>query len=122
MKLYKDADANLDVLKGKKIAVLGYGSQGSAQAQNMKDSGLDVIIGLKEGSESRAKALEAGFSVFETSEACKLADIIHILIPDEKQPKVFEESIKPNLSEGNTISFSTGFGIHFGFIKPPKKC
>lgn len=120
MKLYKDADANLDVLKGKKIAVLGYGSQGKAQAQNMKDSGLDVIIGLKKESDKWKAAQDYGFGVFETSEAVKQADIIHILIPDEKQPKVFEENIKPNLSNGNTISFSTGFGIHFNFIKPPK--
>ena len=120
MKLYKDADSNLNALKNKKIAVLGYGNQGKAQAQNLKDSGLEVIIGLKKESDKWQQAQDFGFEVFETSEAVKQADIIHILIPDEKQPKVFEESIKPNLSEGNTISFSTGFGIHFGYINPPE--
>ncbi|HZX20240.1 MAG TPA: ketol-acid reductoisomerase [archaeon] len=120
MKLYKEKDVKLQILKNTKIAVLGYGNQGEAQALCFRDSGLDVIIGLKKGSKSWKKVEKAGFKVFETSEACAKADLIHILIPDEIQPEVFEKEIRKNLRAGKTISFSTGFGIHFGYIKPPK--
>ncbi|MCC9295576.1 ketol-acid reductoisomerase [Clostridium sp. WLY-B-L2] len=120
LKVYYDEDANLDLLKGKKIAVLGFGSQGHAQALNLKDSGLDVIVGLYKGSKSWKKAENYGFKVYETAEAVKQADIVAVLIPDEKQKQVYEESIKDNLSEGNALFFAHGFNIHFNQIVPPK--
>ncbi|MCI1945473.1 ketol-acid reductoisomerase [Clostridium luticellarii] len=120
LKVYYDEDANLALLKGKKIAVLGFGSQGHAQALNLKDSGLDVIIGLYKGSKSWKKAEDYGFKVYETAEAVKQADIVAVLIPDEKQKQVYEESIKDNLSEGNALFFAHGFNIHFNQIVPPE--
>lgn len=120
MKMYGEDDANFDSLKGKKIAVIGFGSQGAAQALCMKDSGLDVIIGLAKNSNSVEKAKDFGFEVFETAEAVKNADIIHVLIPDEVQAEVYEKDIKPNLHEGNVLSFSHGFNICYEFIKPPE--
>ncbi len=110
----------LAALQGKKIAVLGFGSQGQAQAQNMRDCGLDVIIGLKRGSKSWKKAHGAGFEVFETKGAAKRADIIHVLIPDEMQGEAYKKDIQKNLSPGKTLAFSHGFSITFGLIKPPK--
>ncbi|NLO81959.1 MAG: ketol-acid reductoisomerase [Clostridiales bacterium] len=118
-KLYYDQDANLDLLTGKKVAVIGYGSQGHAHALNLKDSGVDVVVGLYKGSKSWEAAKEAGLAVMEAAQAAKEADIIMILIPDEKQAKLYQESIEPNLEEGNMLMFAHGFNIHFGQIKPP---
>ena len=118
-KMYYDADANLGLLKGKTIAVMGYGSQGHAQAQNLKDSGLKVIIGLRPDSSSVKQAKEAGFKVMTVSKAAAQADVIQILLPDENQSKVYNEEIKPHLVAGNALVFSHGFNIHYGQIVPP---
>ena len=118
-KLYHESDCNLSALDGKTVAVIGYGSQGHAHALNLKDSGVKVIIGLYEGSKSWKKAEEAGFEVFTAFEAAKRADIIMILINDEKQAALYEESIKPNLTAGKVLMFAHGFNIHFGQIIPP---
>ena len=118
MEVYYDKDANLDLLKEKTIAVIGYGSQGHAHANNLKDSGLNVILGLREGSGSAEKAIEAGFEVFSNSEAAAKADLVMFLIPDEFQGKTYAEDIEPNLKEGATIAFAHGFNIHYGQIKP----
>lgn len=119
-KMYYDEDANLDLLKGKKIAVIGYGSQGRAHALNLKDSGLDVVVGLYKGSKSWEKAEGDGLAVMETGEAAKAADVIMILIPDEKQAQMYKESIEPNLKEGDILAFAHGFNIHFHQIVPPE--
>ena len=119
-KIYYQEDCNLSLLKGKTIAVIGYGSQGHAHALNAKESGCDVIIGLYEGSKSWAKAEAQGFKVYTAAEAAKKADIIMILINDEKQAKMYKESIEPNLEPGNMKMFAHGFAIHFGQIVPPK--
>ena len=118
-KLYHQEDCNLSLLDGKKVAIIGYGSQGHAHALNLKDSGVDVIIGLYEGSKSWAKAEKAGFTVMTAAEAAKAADIIMILINDERQADMYKESIAPNLTAGKAIAFAHGFNIHFGQIKPP---
>lgn len=117
---FYEKDANLDLLKGKTIAVIGYGSQGHAQAQNLKDSGLNVIIGLKKNSKSIEIAKKDGFEVYDTPEAVKKGDIVQVLIPDEVQSFVYKKDIEPNLEEGNALGFSHGFNIHFGQIVPPK--
>ena len=118
-KIYYQEDCNLSLLEGKTIAVIGYGSQGHAHALNAKESGCNVIIGLYEGSKSWAKAEAQGFQVYTAAEAAKKADIIMILINDEKQAKMYKESIEPNLEEGNMLMFAHGFSIHFGQIVPP---
>lgn len=118
-KIYYQEDCNLSALEGKTIAVIGYGSQGHAQALNAKDSGCKVIIGLYEGSKSWDKAVKQGFEVFTAAEAAKKADIIMILINDELQADLYAREIAPNLSQGNMLMFSHGFNIHFGCIKPP---
>ncbi len=118
-KLYHETDCNLSVLDGKTVAIIGYGSQGHAHALNLKDSGVHVIIGLYEGSKSWKKAEEAGFEVFTAFDAAAKADIIMILINDEKQAALYEESIKPNLTAGKVLMFAHGFNIHFGQIIPP---
>ncbi|AWI04948.1 ketol-acid reductoisomerase [Clostridium drakei] len=118
-KMYYDKDANLELLAGKKVAIIGYGSQGHAHALNLKDSGVDVCVGLYKGSKSWGIAEEAGLKVMEASEAAKIADFIMILIPDEKQAALYKESIAPNLTEGKTLMFAHGFNIHYGQIKPP---
>jgi ketol-acid reductoisomerase len=118
-KIFYQQDCNLSLLEGKTIAVIGYGSQGHAHALNAKESGAHVIIGLYEGSKSWAKAEAAGFEVYTAAEAAKKADIIMILINDEKQSKMYNESIAPNLEAGNTLMFAHGFAIHFGQIIPP---
>jgi ketol-acid reductoisomerase len=121
-KLYYDEHCDINTLKGKTIAVIGYGSQGHAQAQNMKDSGLDVIIGLRSGSSSEEQAKGDGFEVLEPAEAAKKADIIQILAPDTVQGKLFNDAIKPNLEAGNAIVFSHGFNIHYDEIVVPDHC
>ncbi len=119
-KIYYQEDCNLSLLEGKTIAIIGYGSQGHAHALNLKESGCDVIVGLYEGSRSWAKAEAQGFKVYTAAEAAKRADIIMILINDEKQAKMYKESIAPNLEPGNMLMFAHGFAIHFGQILPPK--
>jgi len=119
-KIYYQEDCNLSLLDGKTIAVIGYGSQGHAHALNAKESGANVIIGLYEGSKSWAKAESQGFKVYTAAEAAKLADIIMILINDEKQSAMYKASIEPNLEPGNMLMFAHGFAIHFGQIVAPK--
>lgn len=119
-KMYYDKDADLNLLKNKKIAIIGFGSQGHAHALNLKDSGLDVVVGLYEGSKSKERAEKEGLRVYTVEEAAKVADIIMILIPDEKQAKVYKESIEKNLTEGKALAFAHGFNIHFKQIVPPK--
>lgn len=121
MKIYYDKDANLTILKGKRIAIIGYGSQGHAQAQNLRDSGLDVIIGQRKGSENYDFALRDGFKPTSASDASKQSDVIQILTQDHIQAQLFEEEVKPHLRKGKTILFSHGFNIHFGQIVPPKE-
>src|SRR6188768_2275033 len=120
-KVYTDKDADLNVLKGKTLAVLGFGSQGHAHALNLKESGCNVIIGLYEGSKSIPVAKDKGFEVFTTAEAVRRADVIMVALPDTKQPKAYEKDIAPNLSKGKTLLFSHGFSIHFKTIVPPKQ-
>jgi len=119
-KLYYDKDCNLGLLDGKKVAVIGYGSQGHAHALNMKESGVDVRIGLYNGSKSWEKAEAAGLTVKTTEEAVKEADIIMVLVNDEKQAELYENSILPNLEAGNYLAFAHGFNIHFKQITPPE--
>ena len=119
VKVYTEQDADLSVLNGKKIAVIGYGSQGHAHALNLQDSGMDVRVGLRQGSKNWAKAEEAGLKVMTVEDASKEADIIMILINDEFQGDVYRESIAPGLVAGNALVFGHGFNIHFGQIKPP---
>ena len=118
-KIYYQEDCNISMLEGKTIAVIGYGSQGHAHALNLKDSGCNVIIGLYEGSRSWDKAVKQGFEVFTAAEAAKRADIIMILINDEKQADLYKNDIEPNLEAGNMLMFAHGFNIHFGCIVPP---
>ncbi len=119
-KVYSDKDADLGVLKNKTLAVLGFGSQGHAHALNLKDSGLNVIIGLYEGSKSIAVAREKGFEVVPTAEAVKRADVIMVALPDTKQAAAYEKDIAPNLTKGKTLLFSHGFAIHFKTVVVPK--
>lgn len=118
-KIFYQQDCNIDLLKGKTIAVIGYGSQGHAHALNAHESGLDVIVGLYKGSKSWAKAEAAGLKVATVAEAAKAADLVMILLPDEKQSAVYYESIAPYMTAGKILAFAHGFNIHFGQIKPP---
>lgn len=115
--MYYEQDADSNVLKGKTVAVIGYGSQGHAQAQNLRDSGIKVIIGLRPG-KSFTQAQNDGFDVYPVAEAAKLADLVQILLPDETQAKVYKDEIEPNLKKNATLVFSHGFNIHFGQITP----
>jgi len=117
--LYYDDDADLSIIQGKKVAIIGYGSQGHAHALSLRDSGVDVTVGLAEGSKSRAKAEAEGLKVATVAEAAKWADVIMILTPDQVQAKVYADSIAENLEEGNALFFGHGFNIRFGFIQPP---
>ena len=119
-RIFYQQDCNLDKLSGKTVAIIGYGSQGHAHALNLKDSGVKVIVGLYKGSKSWEKAEKQGLTVMTAAEAAAKADLIMILINDEKQAKLYKESIEPNLTEGKTLAFAHGFNIHFGCIKPPK--
>jgi ketol-acid reductoisomerase len=119
-KLYYDQDADLSLLQGKTLAIIGYGSQGHAQGQNLRDSGLNVIISEIEGTDNWDLAKEHGFSPVQASKASKNADFVHILVPDEYQARIYKESIEENLQPGNTLVFSHGFNIHFEQIIPPK--
>ena len=118
-KMFYEKDTNLGLLQGKKVAVIGFGSQGHAHALNLHESGIDVVVGLYEGSKSWDKVKEAGLEVATTAEAAKKADIIMILVPDEKQAKLYREEIEPYLEEGNALVFAHGFNIHFKQIVPP---
>ena len=118
-KIFYQSDCNLGLLDGKTVAIIGYGSQGHAHALNLHDSGVDVIVGLYEGSKSWAKAEAAGLKVMTAADAAKNADIIMILINDEKQADLYRESIEPHLTEGKALAFAHGFNIHFGQIVPP---
>ncbi|MEX2435773.1 MAG: ketol-acid reductoisomerase [Balneolaceae bacterium] len=117
---YYNGDANLEHLSGKTVAVIGYGSQGHAHALNLKESGVDVVVGLRKSSSSWSEAEEAGFSVYETADAAAKGDIIMVLIPDQHQGDVYKESIAPHLKEGNALMFAHGFNIHFDQIVPPE--
>jgi len=117
VKLYYEKDADLSVLQNKTVAVIGYGSQGHAQAQNLRDSGVQVVIGLRPG-KSAEKAKNDGFEVLSVAEAVKIADVVQILMPDETQAKVYREEIEPNLKQGAALMFSHGFNIHYGQIVP----
>ncbi|WP_408955542.1 ketol-acid reductoisomerase [Natroniella sp. ANB-PHB2] len=120
IKMYYDQDADLSYLEGKKVAVIGYGSQGHAQAQNMRDAGLDVVVAELEGTSNYEQAKADGFEPVTAKEAAQKADIIQILLPDEVQKKVYSNAIEPNLEAGNALVFSHGFNIHFEQITPPE--
>ena len=117
--LYYEGDADPSVLEGKKVAVLGYGSQGHAHARNLADSGVDVVVGLRPGSASGAKAAEAGLEVASVAEAARAADVVALLLPDTIQPELWDAEIAPGLEPGNTVLFAHGFNIRFGQITPP---
>ncbi len=121
MDVYYDKDADLELLKTKKIAIIGYGSQGHAQANNLKDSGCDVVVGLRPGSPSRVKAESAGLEVINTGDAAMVADIVMMLVPDELAPGIYKDEIQPNLRPGNYLAFAHGFSIHFQKIVPPEQ-
>ena len=121
MKIYYDKDADLGVLKGKKIAIIGYGSQGHAQAQNLRDSGLDVIVSELEGTENYQFAVKDGFKPLKASDASKQADMIQILTEDHAQARLYENDVRPHLAKGKTLLFSHGFNIHYGQIVPSKE-
>ena len=118
MNIYYDKDADISIIKSKKVAIIGYGSQGHAHANNLKDSGIDVVIGLHENSKSAEKARNSGFNVMTVAEATKTSDLIMLLIPDENQADVYNEDIEPNLQKGASLGFAHGFNIHFETIKP----
>ncbi|MFN3602569.1 MAG: ketol-acid reductoisomerase [Dietzia sp.] len=118
VEMFYDDSADLALIQGRKVAVIGYGSQGHAHSLSLRDSGVEVVIGLREGSKSRAKAEEAGLKVLTAAEAAEWADVIMLLAPDTSQAKIFTEDIEPNLSDGDALFFGHGLNIHFGLIKP----
>ncbi|MFL6653264.1 MAG: ketol-acid reductoisomerase [Sulfurifustis sp.] len=118
MKVYYDKDADLSIIRGKKVTIVGYGSQGHAHALNLKDSGVDVTIGLREGSASAVKAKNAGFAVKDVADAVKGADVVMVVAPDQNHQKIYETEIAPNLKKGGALTVAHGFSIHFGFVKP----
>src|SRR5215471_9220925 len=120
MKVYYDKDADLKKLTAKKVAIIGYGAQGYAHANNLKDSGCDVIVGLRSGSPSRPKAEAAGLVVQDTAEAAFNGDVVMMLVPDELAPRIYREEIEPNLLKGKHLAFAHGFSIHFKKIVPPE--
>ena len=117
--IFYDDDANPDALKGKTVAILGFGSQGHAHALNLKESGHDVVVGLRPDSSSRAKAEAAGLEVLDVADAASKGDVVMILLPDERQAEIWESDIKDGISEGNLLMFAHGFAIHFDQIQPP---
>ncbi len=117
---YYDKDADLDLIRGKKVAIIGYGSQGYAHALNLKDSGMDVRVGLRADSRSRAKAESDGLQVGSVKDVADWADVVMVLAPDTGQPKIFKEEIEPGLKPGNTLMFAHGFSIHYKTIVPPE--
>jgi ketol-acid reductoisomerase len=119
-KMYYDSDCSLGLLKGKTVAVIGYGSQGHAHAQNLKDSGINVVVGLAPGSARRKQVEEDGLKVMDTAEAAKAGDLIMILTPDQVQAEIYYRDIEPNLKEGDILAFAHGFNIHFNQIRPPE--
>jgi ketol-acid reductoisomerase len=119
IKKYYEQDGDLSLLKGKTAAIIGYGSQGHAHALNLRDSGVDVVVGLGDGSKSKAKAEAIGLKVLPVADAAKAGDFIMMLVPDHIQGSLYKEAIEPNLKPGKTLMFAHGFNIHFGFIKPP---
>ena len=118
MKVYYDKDSDLNIIKNMKVAIIGYGSQGHAHANNLKDSGVDVVVGLRDSSSSSSKASSAGLNVKSVEDATSWADLVMVLAPDEFQSKIYAENIEPNLKQGATLAFAHGFNIHFGQIKP----
>ncbi|HVR76846.1 MAG TPA: ketol-acid reductoisomerase [Acidimicrobiia bacterium] len=118
--IYYDSDSDLDLIKAKKVAIIGYGSQGHAHALNLKESGVDVVVGLREGSSSRTEAERAGLRVLTPDEAAEWADVIMMLVPDQHMGVIYAESIEPKLDSGDTLLFAHGFNIHFGEIVPPE--
>ena len=118
MNIYYDKDCDLSIIKGKKVAIIGYGSQGHAHANNLKDSGCDVVVGLRSGSSSAAKAESSGLSVKDVPDAVASADVVMILAPDEHQAKLYRDHVLPNIKEGATLCFAHGFNIHYGQIEP----
>jgi ketol-acid reductoisomerase len=118
--IFYDADADLSLIQSKKVAIVGYGSQGHAHAQNLRDSGVEVAIALKDGSKSAAKAQEEGFEVLSVADATEWADVIMILAPDQHQRGIYNDSIKDKLTEGKTLAFAHGFNIRFGYIDAPE--
>jgi len=119
VKTYYEQDGNIGLLKGKTVGIFGYGSQGHAHALNLRDSGVNVVIGLPETSKSRAKAEAAGLRVMNNADAAKASDVMMILVPDHIQPDLYEKDLKQHLTPGKTLMFAHGFAVHFGFIKPP---
>ena len=120
MQVYYDRDADLERIRGRKVTVLGYGSQGHAHASNLRDSGVDVVVGLRRDSASWAKAAEAGLAVMETAEAAEAGDVVMVLLPDELQGDAYEQVIRPGLEPGNYLAFGHGFNIHFKRVAPPE--
>jgi ketol-acid reductoisomerase len=118
LNVYYDKDCDISLIKSKKVAMIGFGSQGHAHAENLRDNGVNVVVGLKKGGKSWKKAEAKGFDVFEVSEAVKDADVVMILLPDETQKSVYDNEIAPNLKSGSTIAFAHGFNIHYGRIRP----
>jgi ketol-acid reductoisomerase len=118
MNIYYDKDADISLIQSNKVAVIGYGSQGHAHANNLRDSGVDVVVGLRSGSASEAKAKSAGLSVMSIDDAVKSAEVVMVLAPDEHQARLYRENIAPNIKEGATLAFAHGFNIHFGQIEP----
>ena len=117
--IYYDKDCDLDIIKGKRVAIIGYGSQGHAHSLNLKESGVDVVVGLREGSSSRAAAEEAGLEVMAPDEAAEWANVIMMLVPDQIMGEIYRESIEPHLESGDTLMFAHGFNVHFGEIQAP---
>ncbi len=118
LNIYYDKDADLSLIQGKKVAIIGYGSQGHAHANNLKDSGVDVVVGLRKGSSSWNKASEAGLAVAEVAEATASADVVMILAPDEHQQRIYNDVIEPNIKQGAALAFAHGFNVHFELIEP----
>src|SRR5687768_4557992 len=120
--VYYDKDADVELIKGRKVAVIGYGSQGHAHALNLQDSGMDVRVGLREGSPSWERAELDGLRVLETGKAALEANVVMMLVPDQRAPDVFETSIRENLESGDSLAFAHGFNVHFGQLTAPESC